>query len=128
MRTLFDELEDNIFIEDSKYTKNINGLTYIPKGEKPNILSLCDNSKYNRLIGRIKNSNINEEDKKFLYLAATRHLVFNYQLIADYYANSDKEVQELMEQSALVIIDFNKALENGYIKMSNKLINEYNNY
>ena len=25
-----------------------------------------------------------------------------------------KEVQELMEDSALVIIDFNKAIENGY--------------
>ena len=50
-----------------------------------------------------------------------KKLVFNYQNIADFYAHSNKEVQELMEQSALIIIDFNKAIENGYIKLTKEV-------
>ena len=30
------------------------------------------------------------------------------------FVSAEKEVQELMEASALVIIDFDKAIENGY--------------
>ena len=47
-------------------------------------------------------------------MAATRHLQFNYSLIAEYYAHQDKEMQELMEDSALVIIDFDDAIKKGY--------------
>lgn len=47
-------------------------------------------------------------------IAALRHIVFDYGQIAEFYAHQDKEVQELMEASALVIIDFDKAIENGY--------------
>jgi len=45
--------------------------------------------------------------------------------MADYYANSNKEVQGLMENSALVIIDFNKAIELGYVKLSEEIANQY---
>jgi len=30
-----------------------------------------------------------------------------------------------MENSALVIIDFNKAIENGYVKLSEEIANQY---
>ena len=53
--------------------------------------------------------------------AATRHIVFNYSKVADYYAHSSKEVQELMEQSALVIIDVNDAIANGYLQLSKNI-------
>ena len=62
-----------------------------------------------------------EEEKEFLRLAATRHIVFNYARIADYYAHSNKEVQKLMEESALVIIDINDAIANGYVKLSKNI-------
>jgi hypothetical protein len=42
---------------------------------------------------------------------------FNYKNVAEYYAHSEKEVQELMEDSALVIIDYNKAIELGFVKL-----------
>ena len=70
-------------------------------------------------------SNIEKEEKEFLIKAAYRHTVFNYQSIADFYAHSNKEVQELMEDSALVIIDFNKAIENGYVKLSKEIEQSY---
>ena len=31
-----------------------------------------------------------------------------------------------MEDSALVIIDFKKAIENGYVKLAEQISNEYN--
>ena len=63
--------------------------------------------------------------KEFLKLAAQRHLVFNYKAIADFYAASEKQVQELMENSALVIIDFDKAIELGYIELSKEIVKSY---
>ena len=59
--------------------------------------------------------------KTFLKLAARRHYVFNYKKIAEYYAMASEEMQELMEKSALVIIDYNNAIANGYVKLSKKL-------
>jgi hypothetical protein len=59
--------------------------------------------------------------KEFLRMSATRHLSFDYKMIAEFYAHQPKEVQDLFEKSALVIIDFNKAIENGFVKMSQRL-------
>lgn len=49
--------------------------------------------------------------------AAHRHSVFNYRNIAEFYANANPEVQRLMERSALVIIDINDAIANGFVKL-----------
>ena len=54
-------------------------------------------------------------------MAATRHYVFNYKYIAEYYAQAPKEVQELMEDSALVIIDYEDAIAKGYVELSKTL-------
>ena len=70
------------------------------------------------VITNINESNVSQEEKEFLKLAATRHIVFTYSKIADYYAHASKEMQGLMEQSALVIIDLDDAIANGYIKYS----------
>lgn len=113
--------------EDVKYSKKIEVPQYLPSKEKPPIESLMDYSKYSKLLANIKNSNVSEEEKKFLKLAASRHIVFNYAKIADYYAHSNREMQELMEQSALVILDIDDAIANGYVKLSKdieKLIND----
>jgi hypothetical protein len=92
---------------ESEYTSKIKTPEYKPRGKKPNIIELVDKSKANRLFIEIDNSNLPDEEKQFLKIAATRHYVFNYEKIADYYAHSSKDVQELMERQALVIIDFN---------------------
>ena len=64
---------------------------------------------------------MSEEEKEFLIKAATRHIVFNYAKVADYYAHATPEMQRLMEQSALVIIDFDDAIANGYVTLSEKM-------
>lgn len=112
---------------DNKYTSKIKAPIYEPKNEKPSIFELMNNSKSLRLIRQIKDSNVSEDEKKFLIEAAKRHTIFDFHKIADYYAHASKEMQELMERSALVIIDFNKAIENGYIKLSDEIAEQYTN-
>lgn len=112
--------------EDSqKYSAKITAPIYEPKGIKPHILELYDLQKSRRLNLEIKNSSLSEEEKKFLMFAATRHIVFNYQNIAEYYAHSSKEMQDLMEKSALVIIDFEKAIQLGYVKLCDEIRTQY---
>lgn len=62
-----------------------------------------------------------QRKKRSLTIAAYRHYVFNYSRIAEYYAGASKEMQELMEESALVIIDIDDAIKNGYVKYSKRI-------
>lgn len=110
---------------DSKYSSKIEAPIYEPKNKKPHILELCDKSKTKRLLREINMSSLPEEEKAFLIDAATRHSVFNYEKIADYYAHSNPEMQKLMERSALVIIDFEKAIELGYVNLCEGISKQY---
>jgi len=107
---------------DDKYTKAITIPVYETKNEKPEITDLFDTQKADELIEKIKEADISQDELMFLSHAALRHTVFNYSKIADFYAHSSKEVQELMEQSALVIIDFDKAIENGFVTLTDYLM------
>ena len=115
--------EDNQ--DAAKYTKKIKAPIYNPSNKKPHILELYDCSKMKRLLNKINASNVSDDEKKFLKFAAQRHNVFTYSKIADYYAHSSKEMQVLMEDSALVIIDFDKAIQHGYVKLSEEMTQQY---
>ena len=108
--------------EQEKYSKKVGIPQYLPKNEKPSINTLYKINKYEQLLQHIEAANIPTEEKEFLKLAATRHIVFNYTNIADYYAHSSKEMQNLMEESALVLIDFNDAIANGFVKLDKRLL------
>mgnify|MGYP006988891951 CR=1 FL=1 len=107
--------------EDNIYTQKVQIPQYLPSKECPKLESLVDFTKYTELIRDIQKSNVSPEQKSLLKYAATRHIVFNYAQIADYYAHSNKEMQELMEKSALVIIDIDDAIANGYVQLSNHI-------
>lgn len=111
--------------DEQKYSTKIESPIYEPKNQKPHIIELVDKSKTQRLIREIDASNLPIEEKQFLIDAARRHLVFNYEKIADYYAHSSKEMQTLMEKSALVIIDFEKAIQLGYVKLCDDIRTQY---
>ncbi|MFY7937169.1 MAG: hypothetical protein ACOVOQ_07325 [Flavobacterium sp.] len=123
--------QENLFGEEfenkieTQYTSKINIPNYEPRNQITHIGELFDNMKTVRLSVEIKNSNVSDEEKMFLLEAAKRHTVFNYEKIADYYAMASPEMQKLMERSALVIIDFNKAYENGYVKLAHEIANQY---
>ena len=113
--------EEMLDSEENPYTTKINIPQYEIKGEEPEISELYDNTKYEELINNINKSNVTDEQKDFLIKAATRHLGFNYSKVAEYYAHQEKEMQELMEQSALVIIDFDDAIKNGFAEISKEI-------
>lgn len=115
------DLGKEIEEQENKYTAKTNIPQYEIKGECPDISELVDVSKTNELLKRIKHSNVSEEEKKFLRLGAYRHLCFDYSKVAEYYAHADKEMQELMEDSALVIIDFEDAIAKGYVELSEQI-------
>lgn len=103
---------------DDNYTRKIEAPIYEIKGEMPKPFELFDESKANELKGRIDKHEIPDDVRIFLHKAAERHTIFDFAKIAEYYAHSSAEVQDLMEQSALVIIDFDKAIEEGFVKLS----------
>jgi hypothetical protein len=110
---------------EKKYSSKIEAPIYEPKNKKPHLMELCDKSKTHRLIREIDSSNLPIDEKNFLIDAARRHNVFNYEKIADYYAHATLEMQNLMERSGLVIIDFEKAIQLGYIKLCDEIRNQY---
>ena len=115
-----DNLED-----ENPYTKKADAPTYEPTGEKPDVKELYNDEKTFDLIANIKAAVLPQAEKDFLMLAAGRHTVLDFEAIANYYAHSSKECQELMEENALVIIDLKQALANGYAKMSDDVAEQY---
>ena len=103
------------------YTSKINIPQYEITGDEPELDELVNTYKTTELFEEIEKSNVTEEQKTFLKRAAMRHLQFDYRKIAEYYAHQDKDMQELMEKSALVIIDLDNAIANGYAQLSNSL-------
>lgn len=118
--TLFD-MGDKKELDDKYSIKNVVP-QYTPTMETPpSIFTLVDKLKTSALIEEIKKSNVSEQEKQFLILSAYRHLVFNYSNIAEYYCHASKEMQRLMEKSALVIIDVKDAIALGYVKLSENI-------
>ncbi len=113
--------EPEVVEEQTKYTTKVQIPQYEPSDYCPSISEMMDTRKYEDLVIEINESSLPDEEKRFLRLAATRHIVFNYSKVADYYVHASKEMQELLEHSAMVIIDFNDALANGLVKLENKL-------
>ena len=112
-----EELEQEIS-GGSAYAQKAKIPQYEPKGENPSFDMMMDRTKTDELISEIDSADIDEETKAFLRNAAYRHTVFNYRNIAEFYAHSDATVQRLMEKSALVIIDIDDAIANGYVKLT----------
>lgn len=104
--------------KDTIYETKIKTPVYEITGEEPKLEELVNTEKADKLIAEINNSPMPEAIKKFLKLTATRLYEFNYAKIAEYYAHQDTPLQDLMEKQALVIIDYEKAVENGFVELS----------
>jgi len=107
--------------DDSTYTNKIVAPIYEPKGECPPVKDLFDRDKTARLIAEIDAAGLPDEVAHFLRLAAERHTAFHFRRIAEFYCHADAKVQDLMEKSGLVIIDFKKAIEYGFVHMTERL-------
>ena len=108
--------------KENPYTVKTDCPQYEITGETPPLSKCLDTSKTDELLVQIeKAEGITEEEKDFLIKAAQRHLAFSYREIAEYYAAASKPMQELMEASALVVIDFDDAVKHGYVEMTKTL-------
>jgi ParB-like chromosome segregation protein Spo0J len=106
------------------YSRKIEAPIYTPKGDKPAEAELFDRARTDALRAEIEAADLPAEVADFLRNAAERHTVFRFDRIAEYYAHAPKETQELMERSALVIIDFNQAVELGYVRLTEKMLEQ----
>lgn len=106
---------------DDYYTAKVDPPVYEPKGDKPEVSTLYDNTKTEDLIARIDAADIPDDVRRFLTAAAHRHTALRFDWIAEYYCHAPEEVQRLMEDSALVIIDFDSAIEAGFVELTEKI-------
>lgn len=106
-----------------RYTSKIGSVFYEPQTSVcPAVDSLCDRTKVASLLAEIEATDgISDEVKSFLKFATERHSAFSYSRIAEFYSHQPAHVQALMERSALVLIDYEKALEYGFIKLDKRI-------
>jgi len=104
--------------EGDGYLDAIEIPTYEPEGRKPSVHDLYDDSKVQELLAQIEEVEAPEDVKQFLRAAAYRHATLDFEEIAEFYAHASPEVQNLMEASALVVIDIDRAIEEGFVTLS----------
>jgi hypothetical protein len=104
------------------YTRKIEAPIYQPTAETaPPPEALFDDARTRTLKAAIRAADLPEDIAAFLAIAAERHTIFHFARIAEFYAHAEADVQRLMEASALVIIDFDAAIENGFVKLTKRL-------
>jgi ParB-like chromosome segregation protein Spo0J len=103
------------------YSRKVVAPIYEPRDEAPPISQMIDETKTESLKADINAADLPDDVRDFLLRAAERHTVFNFHRIADFYAAAEPDVQRLMEASALVIIDFDAAIENGFVALNEHL-------
>lgn len=114
--------EPDVPENEEPYTAKIDTPVYEPSDVVPEITELYDQGKTAELKSRIEAAGLPAEVETFLMCAAERHTVFHFNRIADYYASADAELQELFEESALVIIDYEKAIEHGFVHLTKQMV------
>lgn len=108
--------------DENIYTAKIETPIYEPTGEPVTTADLYDTTRTDALLAAIRDARwITPEERLFLTAAAHRHTVIHFNKVAEYYAKANAILQGLMEASALVIIDFDRAIELGYVQAVNEI-------
>ena len=72
---------------------------------------------YTKLIKDInQDDSLKPEQSELLRMLATRFIVFKYEKLADYYANTDSNMQAWLEKLRCAIVDNDSAIKNGYFE------------
>ena len=110
---------------ENPYSQKTDIPIYQIKGEKPSVEQCIDLFEVEKKIAKIENSNISEDKKKMLKACAYRFAEINFSMMAEFYAHEDEEMQSLMEDNALVIVDFDKAIELNLVKLDKRIKDIY---
>jgi hypothetical protein len=121
LEALLGEVEEEASSLGEQYSRKIQAPIYEPKGNKPKIADLYDRIVTDKLQDKIQQQDLPDDIRQFLMAASERHTAFHFARIAEFYCHASEEVQRLMEESALVVIDFNQAIEQGYVQLTHRL-------
>lgn len=91
----------------------------------PPISDMIDTTRRDSMLEAIAAADLDEHTRALLEVAAHRHTVFDYEQIAEFYAHADAPVQRLMEQSALIIVDWQSAIEHGFVQLTEQLTDQW---
>lgn len=108
----------------ANYSRKIVAPIYTPTGDRPPVAALFDRSRTDALLAQIDAAKLPPDLDAFLRSAAERHTRFRFDQVAEFYAHAAPDVQALMEDSALVIIDFDRAVELGFVRLTEKMLAE----
>ena len=118
------DLEDEAGgLDSEKYTNKTDIPQYEVTGKTVTLDECVDKEKANEMLYEIEAADgLTDDEIRFLRLAATRFYAFNYSNVAEYYANTaSPAMQRVMEKMALVIIDLDDAIANGYVALTKDL-------
>lgn len=120
---LLNSLDESV--SDISYTDKIETPEYQPTQDEPPALDeLYDASRYEELIDEIEKIDLPNELEQFFRFAAQRHIIFDYENIAEYFAHADSETQRLMELLTLVIVDYDQAVEQGFVTFAESVLED----
>lgn len=116
-----DELAELVGDDDplTEYTNTIQLPIYEPKRDKPPTMRMMMNREFaDELIQEIESAEgLTSDERALLTAAAERHVIFQFDELAEFYCHASPTVQALMERSAMIVVDVDSSIENGYIKM-----------
>ena len=110
---------------ENPYSQKTDIPIYQIKGEKPSVDKCINLFEVEKKIEKIENSNVSEDKKKMLKACAYRFAEIDFSMMAEFYAHEDEEMQSLMEDNALVIVDFDKAIELNLVKLDKRMKDIY---
>lgn len=105
-----------------KYTNYANGIpTFEPNDEDTTLADCVNVDKYVELLNEVesayKANTISQDEYKFLKLAASRWLKFNYANVAQYFCKkASPEMQKLLQRSVMVLLDIDDAFKNEAVR------------
>lgn len=104
----------------------IKNMFYEPSGLATNLIDCIDTSRADALRCEIENLDISEEKKEIYKRIADRLIIYNFSLIAEYYANCDNLIEaELIERLSLVIPSVPTALKHNLVELSSEFYKQY---
>lgn len=106
----------------TKYSNYVNGIpTFEPNDENTTLADCVNVDKYVELLNEVesayKSGKISQDEYRFLKLAASRWLKFNYANVAQYFCKkASPAMQELLQRSVMVLLDIDDAFKNEAIR------------
>lgn len=117
---------DKIFgVYKTIYTNKIFVPFYEPKNFPVSVKDLFDAKEYFSLLEQVKTLDCDKELKDFFILACSRFIRFNFKNIAEYYSNlSDKKIKKVFQDLFLVVVDFDSAIERGFVDLMDSILKQ----